>query len=121
MNDIDEKIREALKGEANTDEIFAEPSLVAEGIAPFRGKRKWVNVVGLMYGLIGFSLAVWGGFEFFHAEVVREQMLWGGLCFLGLMLNAFLKVFFWLEMHTNRVLREVKRVELLVLQSKQSD
>ena len=33
---------------------------------------------------------------------------------------SFMKVWFWLEMHSNRVLREVKRVELLLL-SKLSD
>ena len=31
----------------------------------------------------------------------------------------FTKLWFWLEMHTNRVLRELKRVELLLVMRQQ--
>ena len=32
-----------------------------------------------------------------------------------LLVISIMKIWFWREMHTNRVLRELKRVELLVL------
>ncbi|MEO0796570.1 MAG: DUF6768 family protein [Verrucomicrobiota bacterium] len=118
MNSIDEKIQQALKESHESQELFAQPSLMQEAIAPFRGRRKWVNVVGLLYGITGFALFLWGAIECFHAETVHSQILWAGLAVIGMALNAFLKVFFWMEMHTNRILVEVKRVELLLLQKK---
>lgn len=64
--------------------------------------------------LIAVLLAGWSGFDFYHAPEVREQLLWGGFCFFNVLFISFLKVWFWLEMHSNRVLRELKRVELLL-------
>lgn len=50
------------------------------------------------------------------AESTREQLQWGGVCMLGLVFVGSLKMCSWLEIHTNRALRELKRVELLLLQ-----
>lgn len=119
MSDLDSKIREALADTREGEELFEEQNLMAEAIAPFRGKRRWVNVVGLCYGFAGFGIAIWGGIRFSDAVDTRAQILWAGVCLIGVLLNAFLKVFFWLEMHTNRVLREVKRVELLLVQNRE--
>ncbi len=118
MNDIDNKIKEALKGSNECDELFEERNIMMEAMTPFRGRRKWINTLGLLYGIFGLALAIWAGFKFFHTDVVRDQMIWGGLGFLGILFTSFLKVWFWMEMHTNRVLREVKRVELLILKDK---
>jgi len=118
MNDIDSKIKEALKGSDECDELFLDRSIMMEAMTPFRGRRKWVNAIGLLYGILGLVLAIWAGFQFFQADVVRDQILWGGLGFLGILFTSFLKVWFWMEMHTNRILREVKRVELLILNDK---
>ncbi len=119
MNDIDSKIRESLKDSREYDELFEDRNIVIEAMTPFRGHRKWINALGLCYGVFGLVLAVWAGFKFFHADVVRDQILWGGLGFLGILFTSFLKVWFWMEMHTNRILREVKRVELLILKDKE--
>jgi hypothetical protein len=118
MNAWDEKIQTALADTREGEELFVEQGLMAEAVAPFRGKRRWVNVVGLCYGFAGFAIALWGGVRFFEAEDTRAQILWAVVCLIGILLNAFLKVFFWMEMHTNRVLREVKRVELLLVKER---
>lgn len=118
MNDIDNKIRKALKDSDNSDELFEERNIMMEAMTPFRGRRRWVNTLGLAYGILGLVLAIWAGFKFYNADVVGDQIQWGGLCLLGILFTSFLKVWFWMEMHTNRVLREVKRVELLILENK---
>lgn len=120
MSELDEKIREALKSSSESDELFKERTLLAEVVTPFRGKRRWVNTVGLLYGTVANVIAFWAGYRFYHAGEVREQLLWGGLCGVALMFVAFSKVYFWMEMHTNRVLREVKRVELLLVSKSES-
>ncbi len=119
MSDLDRKIREALADTREGEELFVEQSLMAEAIAPFRGKRKWVNFIGLTYGVLGLAIAIWGGIRFFEAEDTRAQILWAVVCLIGVLFNAFLKVFFWMEMHSNRILREVKRVELLLVKERE--
>ncbi len=41
------------------------------------------------------------------------QLQWGGLTLL--LAVMFIKVWFWMEMQSNRILRELKRVELLLV------
>lgn len=109
MNDLDHKIRAALQGDAGAE----EPNLAEEVIGVFRGRNRWLHAVTVVATLAFMALAFWSVVQFYYAEVVRDQLLWGGLALVALLAVSFMKVWFWLEMHTNRILREVKRVELL--------
>ena len=120
MNDIDHKIKAALQRRSSGDEIADEPNLAEEVITVFRGRRRWMHAVVVVVSLLFLALAVWASFQFYHAEAVREQLISGAIAFASLVIISMLKIWFWLEMHTNRVLREVKRVELLMLSHDQS-
>jgi hypothetical protein len=109
MNDLDNKIRAALQGASPAD----EPNLAEEVITVFRGRHRWMHGIVVVVSLLFMALAIWASIRFYHADVVREQLLWGGLALVALLMISFMKVWFWLEMHTNRILREVKRIELL--------
>ena len=114
MNDLDKKIQAALRGSPGADDLGAEPNIAEELLATFRGRRRWLHGMAFAWTLALFLVAVWAGFEFYGAEAVRDQLRWGGLTLLATLMVAMLKIYFWLELHSNRVLREVKRVELLV-------
>jgi hypothetical protein len=109
MNDLDKKIEAALRSGAPGE----EPNLAEELITVFRGRHRWMYAVVVMISVGLFAIGLWASFRFYQADVVREQLLWGALALLTLLMISFMKVWFWLEMHTNRILREVKRVELL--------
>ena len=111
MNDIDNKIRAALQ-RSPSDE---EPNLAEEVITVFRGRRRWMHVLVALVTFALFAFCVWAAFRCYEADNVREQLLFGGLALALLLATSLMKVWFWLEMHTNRVLRELKRIELLVL------
>ena len=111
MNDLDNKIRAALQGDSPGE----EPNLAEEVISVFRGRHRWIHGIMVVLTLVILALGVWATLGFYHAEVVREQLLWGGLALAALLMISFMKVWFWLEMHTARILREVKRVELLLV------
>jgi hypothetical protein len=112
MNDIDQKIQAALRRESNRDELAGEPNIAEEVLSAFRGRHR-----GLSALIIGFQIAAFVGFvfavmRFCSAPELAVQLRWGGLA-LGLFLViGLIKIWFWLEMHSNRILREVKRVEL---------
>ena len=57
---------------------------------------------------------IWCIVGFLGAADVSMQLRWGALGVVFMLMIMFLKLWFWLEMHTNRVLRELKRVELLL-------
>jgi hypothetical protein len=115
MNDIDQKIQAALQRDPAGAQFSAEPNLAEEAIIAFRGRHRWVHGVAITF-IFGFlALIVWAAFRFLSAEVVRDQLIWGGLAMWAAIAIGFLKIWFWLEMHSNRVLREIKRVELLLI------
>ena len=116
MNNLDEQIRAALKAED------AEMLSRYDGDAPihemmielYQGRRRWLNLVLTVasFGLFGLMLLC--GYRFFNAESVRDMIAWATGSLMLFMWLVLFKLWFWLEMLKNSVIREVKRVELHV-------
>lgn len=116
MTDIDDEIRRTLSSEdANLLARFeTEPALHNQVLAMFRGKLRWFNAAGWVAGFALFAAGVYFWWRFAYAVEVRHMLLWAApaaLCFLGL---ALVKIWFWLELQKNTMLRELKRLELQV-------
>ena len=115
MNDLDRKIQAALQRDPTTTDPFAEPKLTEEVMGAFRGRHRWLTGMAVAFTFLLFAILVWAAFQFRAAAAVRDQLMWGGVTLWTALAIGFLKIWFWLEMHSNRVLRELKRVELLLL------
>lgn len=64
--------------------------------------------------LIFFALFVYCTVQFFNTDVTNEMLKWGigGLVFLfGV---SMLKIFAWMQMDKNALLREMKRLEIQI-------
>jgi uncharacterized membrane protein YjfL (UPF0719 family) len=121
MKSIDERIQAALRGTIEGRALANDPPLAEELITAFRGRNRFTNTMAVGLSVFGLGIAIWSAVRFYEAEVVRDQLHWGGLGLFAVIFISFMKVWFWLEMHSNRVLREVKRVELLLLQRTKGD
>ena len=116
MNDIDDAIRRTLSVEnAKLLERFeADPALHRQVLEMFRGSTRWINAAGWVAGLALFATGAYFWWRFAYADEIRHMLLWAasaGVAFLGL---ALVKVWFWLELQKNAVVREIKRLELQV-------
>ncbi len=116
MSNLDRAIREALsKEDAEFLARFDQQSTpVAEVLDTFTGQ--WALLNGFA-ALISFAL--FGGFvyfvwQMFNVNDVRDVVLWGVGAVVAMLGVAMLKMYFWMEMNKNVVLREVKRLELQV-------
>jgi hypothetical protein len=115
MNEMDRKIRAALPpAEAELLGPLDEPSLWDQAKEMFQGKLWWASMVVVIAGVAFLAFLVVSAVFFFQAEGVREMLAWAGGFGLGLIAVSFCRLWFWLIMHRNAVVREVKRVELLV-------
>jgi hypothetical protein len=115
MNELDRKIQEALPpGEAELLGPPGELPLWEQLTGMFRGRLGWLSLLVLI-GTLAFAVfTVVTVVYFFRAESEREMIAWAGGFALGLISISFGRLWFWLLMHRNVILREVKRLELQV-------
>lgn len=116
MNEFDKKIAEALrKDDADLfGEIDTDPGIFEMLFETFRGKHRWLNLLGAVWTLIFLLLGIAAAVAFFRADATRELVMWASAFILCLSAVALLKVWYWLEMQRVAVMREIKRVELQI-------
>ena len=116
MTTIDDTIRQAL----SPDDLKAYEELSrAQGplqatLEAFRTQYAAISIVGFLVGtlcLVVGAYAVWRAAE---ASEVKAILGWGGLAAFSFFFLGLLKLWFWMEMQKNSVVREVKRLELQV-------
>ncbi len=112
---IDKLIKETLtEEEAKFYESLDEQNLLQMVGGLFQGKNKWLLVMMNLVTLIFFGLFIYCLVQFFNAEETKDLLKWGlgGVVFLlGV---SMLKVFAWMQMDKNAIMRELKRLELQV-------
>ena len=119
MNDIDKKIQAALRGESPAGSAVDQPNLAEDVLSAFRGRYRWLSTVMLIVQLVAVAFFVVAATKFYNAADMAVQLRWGGLALVLFQLMALLKIWFWLELQSSRTLREVKRVELMLVSQKQ--
>lgn len=115
MNELDRKIQAALHREETADALSSEPNLAEEVLMAFRGRQRWLSSLLIIINLAAAAGFVFSVMRFYGSADVATQLRWGGLALVLLVAVTMLKIWFWLELHTNRVLREVKRIELMLV------
>lgn len=115
MEDIDKLIKETLTQEEAKfyDDLDEQNAFQMIG-GLFKGKNKWLLVMMNIMTLIFFGLFIYCLVEFFNAEVVKDLLKWGLGSIVFLLGVSILKVFAWMQMDKNAILREMKRLELQV-------
>ena len=116
MNDLDQAIRQSLSAEdaALLDRLGADRALHGQVLATFEGRLRWINVAGWIAGVALFAVACVLAWRFVQAEELRDMLRWGAASALAFAGIALIKVWFWLELQKNAIVREVKRLEVRV-------
>lgn len=115
MEDIDKLIRETLtEEEAKFYEELEEQNILQMVGGLFSGKNKWVMYLMNVMTLVFFTLFIYCVVQFFDTEVTKELLKWGIGSLIFLLGVSMLKIFAWMQMDKNALLREMKRLELQV-------
>jgi hypothetical protein len=116
MRDLDKLINEALGQEEREllRSIGEEPGFFRQTFGIFSGPAAWVNVLLLVVQGLVFIAGVWAAWNFFHARDVLTAVRWGLPAAVLLLMSLIIKMGMWPTLQTNRVIRELKRVELQI-------
>ncbi len=115
MDDIDKLIKETLTQEEAKfyDDLDEQNALQMVG-GLFQGKNKWLLVMMNIMTLIFFGLFIYCLVQFFNVEATKDLLKWGLGSIVFMLGVSILKVFAWMQMDKNAIMRELKRLELQV-------
>ncbi len=116
MSDLDRAIRHSLSAEDAElfDRLGADQALHDQVLATFKGRLRWFNMAGWIAGVGLFGVACVLAWRFVQAQEVGDMLRWGAAAALAFAGVALVKVWFWLELQKNEIVREVKRLEVQV-------
>lgn len=116
MTHFDEAIRKALSPEdARTlDELGREQPIIRQALQAFQGQNRFYGVVGWLGGFGLFAAFAWCGWRALQAPDLRLAILWSAGAILAMIGVSMVKLWFFMEMQKNSIVREVKRLELQV-------
>lgn len=113
MRNVDELIDEALDAEERELlRTLDEPGFFSQAFGVFRGPTGWINVVMMFWQAVMFIAGVWAAWHFFEATDTVTQLRWGLPAMLLLIFAGMLKMALIPRLESNRLLREMKRIEL---------
>lgn len=124
MEDIDKLIKETLTQEETKfyDDLDEQSFFKSLG-GLFKGKNSWLVVTMNLFNAIVFGFLIYSIIQTMDVENTNDLILWVAAVILCFITMSMIKIYFWMQIHKNAVVREIKRLELQVssLSSKLTD
>ena len=112
-HEIDERVNEVLdREEATAFNDLGEQSVTEMMTQMFQGRKRSFSVLIFVSILVMTVLCIYSAVRFFKAEQTRDLIVWACAFFLFFGGISGWKMWMWLEMEKNAMIREIKRVEL---------
>lgn len=116
MNDMNDAMRSALNSEVQFEAIDSDRELpirtqVAE---TFRGRFRWVALLAVFFRILFLIIAIIAVVQFFRVTGTRDLVAYATLFLASVVATAALKLWYWMLLIKNSVIREIKRLELQV-------
>tara|TARA_R110002051_G_scaffold197582_1_gene265071 strand:+ start:13167 stop:13553 length:387 start_codon:yes stop_codon:yes gene_type:complete len=124
FEEVDQLIKEALTTEeAKFYDHLDEQNMLQMFGGIFDGKNKWLIVIMNVVTFVALGFLIYCIVQFFEAEDTMLLIKWGMGGVICMMLMSMIKIFMWMQMDKNSIIRELKRLELQlsVLASKLSN
>lgn len=117
MRELDGALDEALRAEERDllRRIGDEPGFFRQAASVFDGRAGWVSAILMGVQTAAFLAGAWAAWNFFQAAETLSALRWGLPAAVLLLTGLTIKLALWPVMHTNRLLQELKRVELLIV------
>ncbi len=113
--EIDQIIKETLsQEEAKFYDELGEQNLFQMIGGLFQTKYSWLIIIMNVVNIIMFGLSVYCVIQFLNTDITNELIKWGAAFAICWSFISMIKLFVWMQMDKNAILRELKRLELQV-------
>lgn len=93
-----------------------DPGHIDQALSLLGSRSGWVSSVLLVTQAVMFLAGLWSGWRFFEAQDMLTALHWGLPSAVLLIMALMLKLALWPAMQTHRLLRALKRLELMIIQ-----
>jgi len=119
MKKENEKIDELIKGALTKEEAvfydeLEEQSFFEKLGEVHKGRSGWLAIVMNIIHVLFFIAFVYCIVHFFNTEQTNELITWAAGGVLCIVFMSMIKLYIWMQMDKNTILRELKRIELQV-------
>lgn len=124
FEEVDQLIKEALTSEeAKFYDHLDEQNMLQMFGGVFDGKNKWLIVIMNVMTFVALGFLIYCIVQFLKVEDTNMLIKWAAGGMICMMMMSMIKVFIWMQMDKNSMIRELKRLELQVsiLSSKLSE
>lgn len=119
MDRFDDAVKKALEqheSQALQGTTLDDPGMFDQVLATFQGRQRWMVVLDFVSILVFGILAVISIVEFSRNEILSTRMAWGFVLVCCILTVAMLKIWYWMELNKNSIIREIKRLELRIVE-----
>ncbi len=115
MEDIDKLIKETLNEEESKfyDELD-EQNIFQMLWGVFKGKNSWIALLMNIVNIVIFGLLIYCIIQTTEVENTNDLILWVGACIFCFFTMSMIKIYIWMQIHKNSVIREIKRLEIQI-------
>ncbi|MGH6910542.1 MAG: DUF6768 family protein, partial [Phenylobacterium sp.] len=89
-------------------------SPMQEAIDAFRSQHRFFAIFAWVGGLTMFIVAAYAAWRFWREPDLRLMLVWAAVGSAAFFSLGLIKLWFWMEMQNNSVVREITRLELQV-------
>jgi hypothetical protein len=114
LYDLDDLVEAELSREEREllSRIGEEPGFFGQALGLFGGRLGWVNAWMMFAQAVLFFGGAYAAWRFFGQAETVSQLRWGLPAAVLLITSLMIKMAMWPELHANRLMRELKRIEL---------
>jgi hypothetical protein len=94
--------------------IREEPGFFMQATGVFFGSNGWVSMILMASQIALFAGGCWAAWHFFQAQDALAALRWGLPAAVLLVVALMLKLALWPQIQANRVIREIRRLELVL-------
>ncbi len=116
MRDLDKMIDDALIEEESEllRQIGEKPGFLEQAFGMFGAGVKWTVALMMVIQTLLFFGGLWAAWNFFQAAEPVTQLRWGLPAAVLMLMALSIKLAVAPAIHTNRLMRELKRIELQI-------
>lgn len=111
MSNLDKSIAEALSEEPEIGEFGDEQNILEQVTSSFRSKNRWLLVLGFVITLVFIGIGIYALVQFIELKDTVQALPWAVLLIFSLMAITMIKMWYFMELNKNAVLREIVRLE----------